>query len=426
MYVFQQKGCKAWRVRFTVEGQRYDLPLHTRSKELAHEKARKLVIEKEREAAGLIAPKAEREAARTPLPELLRDWVDNGVSPESDRKHRRYCINRPTKVFCDCGWNFLRDISPRDFEVWRRAQLQSGEIGPRTLNEYFSHLSGFLRWLEEQGMIATNPMKAVKRLPVQKQDSLRAFTTEELAMLMAAVPPYRGWVYRIAAFTGLRRAELKALKWSRVDLYGHNHHEHPCIELEAAKTKNRKGGTLLLHPEAQNALRELRKAAHQTEELVFYKGVTQMERFRKDLKVAGIAEKDARGRTLEFHSFRRTFATMLRQWRVSPEVARQLMRHSDIRLTMQLYPDEHLLPMVTELNKLPSLPPSPSASPETGNTCPNVSKAGKEGDPLGSNETPENVGFRVELAPVGQGCPSSEMADREGFEPSIPFWSILP
>ena len=50
-----------------------------------------------------------------------------------------------------------------------------------------------------------------------------------------------------------------------------------------------------------------------------------------------IAKCDDHDRTVDVHSFRHTFATLLARKGVLPAVAQKLMRHSDIRLTMNVY-----------------------------------------------------------------------------------------
>jgi integrase len=59
--------------------------------------------------------------------------------------------------------------------------------------------------------------------------------------------------------------------------------------------------------------------------------------FNRDIRAAGIAKRDAQGRTVDVHCLRHTFATLLARNGVLPGVAQKLMRHSDIRLTMNTY-----------------------------------------------------------------------------------------
>jgi integrase len=418
MRVFRQKGCKTWRVRFSVGCRQYDETLGTRLKEVAESKAKELVRERELEAAGILAPKVQRDAAQAPLKELLQNWLTVGLSPEVTTKHRTYCRNRSEKVFSECNWRYLRDVTATGFEAWRAAERKNG-VAAKTLNEYLGHLRSFLGWLEQRGMILANPLRMVKPLRVVKEDDKRAFTLEELQLLVAVVPWYRACVYILAAFTGLRRAELGSLTWNRVILDGNP----PRIELEAKRTKNRKGETLPLHADALAALQRLKKAGstNYRARFVAFKGIVQMERFRKDLVLAGIALKDARGRELEFHSLRRTWATFLNGAGTAPSVAMQLLRHTDPRLTMGTYTDASLLPIAAALEKVPSLGSSLISSLHAGKTCPNVSKTGKGRKVQRETKAAESEGFRVDLALVVHDGPKALLADREGFEPSVSF-----
>jgi hypothetical protein len=62
------------------------------------------------------------------------------------------------------------------------------------------------------------------------------------------------------------------------------------------------------------------------------------EMLRKDLDAAGIDwHEDEAGTIIDFHSLRHTFGTMLAASGVHPKTAQDLMRHSSIDLTMNLY-----------------------------------------------------------------------------------------
>jgi hypothetical protein len=85
----------------------------------------------------------------------------------------------------------------------------------------------------------------------------------------------------------------------------------------------------------------------------------------RDLSVAGIPKVDERGRAIDVHAMRMTFATMLSKGGVTPRIAQELMRHSDIRLTMGNYTDSKLLDIAGALASLPALNPArESGSPK--------------------------------------------------------------
>ncbi len=95
-----------------------------------------------------------------------------------------------------------------------------------------------------------------------------------------------------------------------------------------------------LHPELVAALREL-KGESQPGELVF-KRFPRIERFKRDLKKAGIPYQDALGRYADFHSLRKTLGTNLAKAGVPRRTAMSVMRHSDGKLTDKIYTDENL------------------------------------------------------------------------------------
>ena len=58
---------------------------------------------------------------------------------------------------------------------------------------------------------------------------------------------------------------------------------------------------------------------------------------------------------MDVHSLRHTFATMLSQAGVRPRAAQELMRHSDIRLTMSTYTHLGLVDTAGAVEALPSV-----------------------------------------------------------------------
>jgi hypothetical protein len=67
----------------------------------------------------------------------------------------------------------------------------------------------------------------------------------------------------------------------------------------------------------------------------------------RDLKTAGFAKRDDRGRTIVVHALRTTFG--------APRTAQAAMRHSSIDLTMNTYTDPKLLDVQGAVDSLPTL-----------------------------------------------------------------------
>jgi len=90
----------------------------------------------------------------------------------------------------------------------------------------------------------------------------------------------------------------------------------------------------------------------------------------RDLAAAGIPKRDADGKQIDVHALRHTFGTLLSVGGVAPRTAQAAMRHSELRMTMNVYTDPRLLDTAGALNALPSLPldasPLPLLLPQTG------------------------------------------------------------
>jgi len=65
-------------------------------------------------------------------------------------------------------------------------------------------------------------------------------------------------------------------------------------------------------------------------------------------------KRDERGRTIDVHALRHTFASLLSKGGVAPRTAQATMRHGNIDLTMQTHTDPKLLDVRGALDVLPA------------------------------------------------------------------------
>ena len=77
--------------------------------------------------------------------------------------------------------------------------------------------------------------------------------------------------------------------------------------------------------------------------------------FDLDVAAAGIAKVDERGRTVDVHALRHTFASHLMAAGVAPRTAQAAMRHSTLELTTRTYTDPKLLDVAGAVNSLPGV-----------------------------------------------------------------------
>ena len=82
----------------------------------------------------------------------------------------------------------------------------------------------------------------------------------------------------------------------------------------------------------------------------------------RDLRDARIPKKDDRGRVLDVHALRVSFATHLGTTGTAPRTAQAAMRHSDIKLMMGVYTDPRFLEVRNALERLPAFTPAGEVS----------------------------------------------------------------
>ena len=127
----------------------------------------------------------------------------------------------------------------------------------------------------------------------------------------------------------------------------------PCIQLRAETTKAKRGDALPVRADLAALLSAHRGDAGDDEPVC--RTLPSMDSHKRYLDKAGIEYVDDRGRRVDFHSLRHTYGSMLAKAGVAPRVAMSLMRHTDLRLTMNVYTDPRIFDMNGAVEKLPAL-----------------------------------------------------------------------
>jgi len=222
-----------------------------------------------------------------------------------------------------------------------------------------------------------NPVAYLSCEIITKREIVRrAFTTAEMQCLLGATERQperfnmtgreRALLYRLAAESGLRYSELASLTVASFGL------RFESIAVTAAYSKGKKNSVLPLKDETAALLKEHLKGKLpncQAFNMPTDKGAEMIQLDMSAARASWIKENqiddhehndflkytDSAGRRADFHALRHTFGTMLASSGVHPKVAQELMRHSTIDLTMNIY--THVLGGQTSaaVNGLPSL-----------------------------------------------------------------------
>jgi integrase len=111
--------------------------------------------------------------------------------------------------------------------------------------------------------------------------------------------------------------------------------ENNTLNIKPKNEKARRGASLPLDISLSNLLKEFSSTKLPTAK-IFNVPERTSTMLQIDLRAAGIEYKTTDG-YVDFHSLRHTFGTLLALSGTKPQVAQMLMRHSDPRLTQNLY-----------------------------------------------------------------------------------------
>ncbi len=158
-------------------------------------------------------------------------------------------------------------------------------------------------------------------------------------------------VYRFAVETGLRANEISTLVVSDFDFNNH------IVRIKPENEKARRGAEIPLEPSLSGLIKEYSSQKLPTARL-FKLSDSTSKMIKKDLTVADIEYETDDGYA-DFHALRHTFGTFLARSGTKPQIAQRLMRHSDPRLTQNLYThltvadtaSERKFPILSELYK---------------------------------------------------------------------------
>jgi integrase len=292
---------------------------------------------------------------------------DRALKPSTIRGYRSIIDAYLIPAF---GPQRLEDISTADIEHWRsnltsvhserlreRAQATAQTKAPSTKgvasktppgpprplsnnskNRIVTLLHGvFARAYKAYGL-SLNPVAGVERHPVRLAGDIDVFSPEEVwALVRKADSEQDGALYLTAAFTGLRRGELLALRWRDVDFAGSTVRVRASYAAGALTSpKSGKVRSVPLAPDVAKALAKLAERERFTSEddLVFVgetgsylDGSALRRRYKHALKQAAL-------RPLRFHDLRHTFGTRM-IGKADIRRVQEWMGHADIQTTMR-------------------------------------------------------------------------------------------
>lgn len=332
---------------------------------------------------------AVRDAEQSELTTHLDDWRDALVSGGTGEGQAVRVHQRAGRIFSDCGFRTLADI--RGDKVTTAIgglqktvrgkdddRIDAGAAASYSKLHFTRSCKQFTRWAFINGRLSHDPLAHLTVKNVRCENPRRALSVDELSYLLDYVRTApaiwnvsgdeRALVYELAVNTGLRRDEIKSLTRNSFDS------KRLSVRVDAKATKNRKAALLPVKAALMDRVMQHLSAKLPTAP-AFNIPQAAAIMLKQDMQAARQQWIDAvkdnpkehqrrvdsdflkvvthRGKA-DFHSLRHTFGTLLAEANVHPKTAMDLMRHSDINLTLALYTHSNDQQQTQAIDALPS------------------------------------------------------------------------
>jgi integrase len=294
-------------------------------------------------------------------PRPLREVLDAYIADLATRATPTHCANvraRLRWLIDDLGVTHVHELQPHTLLLHRAARLKAGS-SVRTANLVTDRLRAMLTWAVRVGLISSNPLASLPRLPeneATKRYRRRALSDAEIESLLAAardddLRTHRRVsqlpLWRALLETGARYGELVRVTWADVDF------ERALLTLRATNTKSRKERSIPLLPTLVAELRALQPEhvavlgrAMRPSDLVFRSpegcpwpahSVNINRMLHRLLAAAEIDRLDARGLKFDVHACRHSLASRLARAGVPITHAQKLLGHATVEMTAKVY-----------------------------------------------------------------------------------------
>jgi integrase len=217
----------------------------------------------------------------------------------------------------------LEQIDQDRIDAYRQRQLIEGKPSRRTVQKRMVLLHGIFKRARQLRWIGENPAENVERVQLKRSGEFNVLTVEQAeAVARAAESDQVAAAIIVAAYTGLRTGELRALRWGDVDFATSNLHVRRNLPVGGGEglPKSGKVRSVPLMDDAARELDRLSRREHFTgpTDRVFCNDVgralgeeTLRDALYEALTAAGIDRTTfPAGRGFRFHDLRHTYGTL--------------------------------------------------------------------------------------------------------------------
>lgn len=306
-------------------------------------------------------------APQQALSQYLAYWLEHNVKDTvRPRTYERYEAIVRLHINPVIGKVKLQSLTPQHINTLKSKKLKEG-LSPTTVSAIHEMLHKALDDAIKMGLVARNVCDIVSPPRKQHKEINPLMPDQALKLLDAAKGHPQEALFVLALATGLRRGELLGLKWQDINLdEGVLQVRRALVRLPTQMGKERGDLYIESEPKTKSSRRSVVIASFALEVLKHHRvrqewarveagdtweehdyvfststgkhlnpGHGVLVQLKLLLKKAGLPD-------IRFHDLRHSAATLLLSMGVHPKVVQEILGHSEISMTMDIY--SHVLP----------------------------------------------------------------------------------
>jgi len=307
----------------------------------------------------------------------LTQWLDYVKINSSGKTHEVYTYLINKHIIPVIGSIQLAQLKAQHLNKLYADKLD--RLSPATVKKIHFILHRALRYATENNMIVRNPMDAGIESPkVDKHENntMDLKVIESFALVARKTEYYL--LFMLIIFTGMRRGEALALRWTDIDFDGVQLFVNRTLKFDHGKIsygppKTGKGRSISLTKAWLAALARHKAEQIAVRKMIGLKGANELVFCHIDgspylpstVTHAWIKLRNKLGIKTRLHDGRHTMATLLLMEGVHPKIVQERLGHASIKTTLDTY--SHVIPGMQEAAaiKLDNLVSKALVKPET-------------------------------------------------------------
>ena len=247
----------------------------------------------------------------------------------------------------------IADMQLLEFQTYHGEKLmriidEEYDLSHKTLLQIRAVLASFFKQAKRLGAIATHPIRDVE-VPKGKHETAEtyAYSLAEILRLIEILPEPASTIVAVAAFSGLRRSEIRGLRWSDYDGNALRVTRKFWQKEEGELKTKASRGVVPVIPLLRDKLTAWKKLAPRNVDILFPSST------KTPLDLNNVLTRQIKPILLKrtdvawhgWHAFRRGLATNLKKLSVDDKIIQGILRHSQITTTQNIYmKDRQLAP----------------------------------------------------------------------------------